>query len=30
MRVGQPCTGDGRAHVEYCAACIAPVRDFGS
>ena len=28
MRVGQPCTGDGRAHVEYCAACIAPVRGF--
>jgi hypothetical protein len=28
MRVGQPCSGDGRARVEYCSGCLAPVRGF--
>lgn len=28
MAVGQPCTGHGEVRVEYCAACLAPVRGF--
>jgi hypothetical protein len=25
---GQLCTGHSRVRVEYCAACLAPVRGF--
>ncbi|KJC34544.1 hypothetical protein [Bradyrhizobium sp. LTSP857] len=28
MAVGQPCTGSSEVRVEYCAACLAPVRGF--
>ncbi|TYL89381.1 hypothetical protein FXB40_36400 [Bradyrhizobium rifense] len=28
MAVGQPCTGNAEVRVEYCAACLAPVRGF--
>lgn len=28
MAVGQPCSGKAGARVEYCAACLAPVRGF--
>ena len=28
MAVGQPCTGNAGVRVEYCAACLAPVRGF--
>jgi hypothetical protein len=28
MATGQPCTSNGKARVEYCAACLAPVRGF--
>ena len=28
MAVGQHCTGNGAVRVEYCAACLTPVRGF--
>ena len=28
MAAGQPCTGNGAVRVEYCAACLTPVRGF--